>query len=108
MRNADMRRSGMNEKNSYDYVADAVRTYWNNTFPRDVVAFFRQKYSFNDKWEYLEEVVFCKSDSDYETVTFLNDFCEGQTCVENIIIVPLCEVLEYYGENALVKDGEVG
>lgn len=86
----------MIEKNSYDYIADAVRTYWKNTFPQDVVVFFRQKYSFDDEWVCLEEVAFCESDSDYETVNFLNDFCEGQTCVENIIIVPLREVLEYY------------
>jgi len=99
---------GMIEKNSYDYIADAVRIFWKNTFPQDVVAFFRQKYSFDDEWECLEEIVFCDSDSDYETVSFLDDFCDGQTCVENIIIVPLREVLEYYGENALVKEGEVG
>lgn len=86
----------MNEKNSYDYIADAVRTYWKNTFPQDVVVFFQQKYSCDDEWECHEEVVFCESDSDYETVSFLSDFCEGQTCVENIIIVPLYKVLEYY------------
>ena len=86
----------MIEKNSYDYITDAVRTYWKNTFPQDVVAFFQQKYSYENKWERCEEVVFCKSDSDYETVSFLDDFCEGQTCIKNITIVPLSEVTGYY------------
>ena len=98
----------MNEKDSYDYIEDAVRIYWKNTFPQDVVAFFRQKYSFDDEWVCHEEAVFCKSDSDYENVSFLNDFCEGQTCVENIQIVPLSEVLEYYARMHLEKGGKVG
>ena len=92
---------GMIEKNSYDYIADAVRTYWKNTFPQDVVAFFRQKYSYDDEWECLEEVIFCKSDSDYETISFLNDFCEGQTCVKDITVVPLLEIIEYYARTKL-------
>ena len=91
----------MSEKNSYDYIADAVRTYWKNTFPQDVVAFFRQKYSYDDEWEFHEEVVFCKSDSDYETISFLNDFCEGQTCVKDITVVPLSEITEYYARSKL-------
>ena len=81
---------------SDDQIADAVRAYWKQTLPQDVVVFFEQKYSFDITWTSLGEVVFCESDSDYETVSFLNDFCEGQTCVRNIKIVPLREVLEYY------------
>lgn len=94
----------MSEKNSYDYVADAVRAYWKNTFPQDVVAFFRQKYDYDDddEWEFFEEVAFCKSDSDYETISFLSDFCEGQTCVKDITIVPLSEVTEYYARTNLI------
>lgn len=103
----------MNEKNSYDYIADAVRTYWENTFPQDVVAFFRQKYSYDDKWESLGEVVFCEGYDDYETISSLNDFCEGQTCVKDITIVPLLEVIEYYASEKLdygadIKGGETG
>ena len=86
----------MNEKNSYDHVADAVRTYWKNNYPQDVVVFFRQKYSCANEWEWHEEVVFCQSDSDYETISFLNDFCEGQTCVNDITVVPLLEITEHY------------
>ena len=97
----------MREKYSNDQIADAVRAYWKQTLPQDVVVFFEQKYSFDVIWTSHEEVVFCESDFDYETVSFLNDFCEGQTCVGNIRIVPLCEVLEYYAENGLVKGGEV-
>ena len=86
----------MSAKYSDDQIADAVRAYWTQTLPQDVVVFFEQKYSYDVIWTSLGEVVFCRSDSDYETVSFLNDFCEGQTCVRNIRIVPLREVLEYY------------
>ena len=95
-------------KNSYDYISDAVRTYWRNYFPCDVVAFFRQKYDFDIEWEWREEVVFCKSDSDYESVTFLSDFCEGQTCVKDITIVPLSDVIGYYESTKLNYDIEKG
>ena len=91
----------MNEKNSYDYIADAVRAYWKDVYPQDVVVFFRQKYSCDDEWECHEEVAFCESDSDYETVSFLMDFCEGQTCVKDVIVVPLLEVTEYYARTKL-------
>lgn len=86
----------MSAKYSDDQIADAVRAYWMQTLPQDVVVFFEQKYSYDVIWTSLGEVVFCRSGSDYETVSFLNDFCEGQTCVRNIKIVPLREVLEYY------------
>lgn len=100
----------MSEKYSDDQIADAVRAYWEKTLPQDVVVFFDQKYSLEATWTSLAEVVFCESDSDYETVSFLNDFCEGQTCVRNTIIVPLREVLEYYAKmhqrKAVNWDGE--
>ena len=86
---------------SYDYIADAVRTYWKNSYPRDVVAFFWQKYDYDEKWEWCEEVVFCKSDSDYEEVSFLNDFCEGQTQVKDIKIAPLTEIIEHYSKTII-------
>lgn len=83
-------------KNSYDYVADAVRAFWEKDLPQDVVAFFYQKYEFEDYWELRAELAFSESDNDYETVTFKNDFCEGQTCVRDISIIPLSVVLEFY------------
>ena len=82
---------------SYDIVENAVKEYWKQTgAPHEVVAFFYQKYEneSEDKWEYLQELVWER----YDKVYFLNDFCEGQTCVKDIKIVSLDEVLERYGE----------
>ena len=82
---------------SYDIIENAVREYWKQTgSPHEVVAFFYQKYEneSEDKWEYLQELVWER----YDEVYFLNDFCEGQTCVKDIKIVSLDEVLECYGE----------
>ena len=87
---------------SEDYIADAVRSYWKDDgLPQDVVVYFYQKYAFDNAWCWCEEVAFSESDSDYETVTFLNDFCEGETCVKDITIVPLSEVLEHYTKTKL-------
>ena len=86
----------MMEKDTYAYVEDAVRSYWKDHYPCDVVAFFKQKYSYETEWEWHEEICFCKSSTDYDTVEFLNDFCEGQTCIKRIRIVPLSEVLGVY------------
>ena len=83
-------------KNSYDIVADAVREYWKNNYPQTVIAFFYQKYEFNDKWEWHEELVECSAFNDYETVIYQNDFCEGQTCVKDISIIPLDDIIECY------------
>jgi len=96
-------------KNSYDHIADEVRKYWKNNYIQDVVAFFWQKYDYeaDSKWEWHEEVVFCESCySDDTKLSFLYDFCEGQTCVKDVVIVPLSEVTEFYAEMKLLKDKE--
>lgn len=80
----------------YDVVAGAVKDYWKVNYPQDVVAFFQQKYSWDDKWERCEELVECHGSDDYENMTFLYDFCEGQTEVKDVVIVPLCEVTAFY------------
>lgn len=85
--------------NTYDYVENAVRYYWQSFYPQPVIAFFCQKYDFEDRWEWHEELIECDSDTDYETVTFLNDFCEGQTDIKCLHIVPLNDVLDYYFEH---------
>ena len=87
-------------KNSYDIVADAVREYWKNNYPQTVIAFFYQKYEFNDKWEWHEELVECNAFNDYETVIYQNDFCECQTCVKDISIISLDDIIEKYIESA--------
>lgn len=56
------------QKDSYDFVAEAVRKYWEDTYPQDVVAFFYQKYDFENEWDWQEELVMCESSSDIETV----------------------------------------
>ena len=86
---------------SYKIVADAVRAFWVEHGPRDVIAFFYQKYEWEKEWEWCEELVESYSDSDFETVTFLCDFCEGQTCVKDITIVPLYEVTDFYAESKI-------
>lgn len=85
-------------RDSYDIVADAVREYWKKTYEQDVVAFFYQKYDFeNDNaWEWCEEVITHDGSGRLE---FLNDFCEGQTCVKEIAIVSLDEVTAFYTQH---------
>lgn len=82
--------------NSYDVIEEAVKGYWKDKYPQDVVAFFQQKYSWDDEWERCEELVECHGSDDYENMTFLYDFCEGQTEVKDVIIVPLSEVTAFY------------
>ena len=84
--------------NSYEIIENAVKEYWQEHYPCDVIAFFHQKYDYQDdsKWEWCEELVECHGSGDYEGMTFLDDFCEGQTCVKNITIVPLSDVTGFY------------
>ena len=58
--------------------------------------FFQQKYSWDDKWERCEELVEYHGSDDYENMTFLSDFCEGQTEVKDVVIIPLREVTAFY------------
>ena len=81
---------------SYDVIAGAVKDYWKVNYPQDVVAFFQQKYSWDDKWARCEELVECHGSDDYENMTFLSDFCEGQTEVKDVVIIPLREVTAFY------------
>lgn len=92
--------------NSYSIVGDAVREYWKGYgIPCTVVAFFYQKYDFEDdnEWEWCEELVECNASNDYETVIFQNDFCEGQTCVKDLNIVSFDEVVQFYVDYFLEK-----
>ena len=81
---------------SYGAIAGAVKEYWKANYPQDVVAFFQQKYSWDNKWERCEELVECHGSDDYENMTFLSDFCEGQTEVKDVVIIPLREVTAFY------------
>ena len=91
-------------KNSYDVIANKVREYWKNNFPQDVIVFFEQKYSYDTTWGVHQELVECESDTNCESVTFLNDFCEGQTQVRNIKIVPLSIVTQYYYDDVIKNE----
>lgn len=86
-------------RDSYDIVEEAVRKYWNENYPCDVVAFFWQKYDYepDTAWIWCEEIVMCTSTID-NSMAFLSDFCEGQTCVKGIRIVSLDEVTAFYTE----------
>lgn len=86
-------------KNSYDIIEEAVREYYKHNFQQDVIVYFYQKYEHESKWRWHGELVEVASDfEDPEEVelTFLNDFCEGETCVKDIQIIPLSEVIEKY------------
>lgn len=87
------------KRNTGDYVEDAVRKYWKEHYPQEMIAFFYQKYEFEDTWERHAELIECNSDIDEDTVIFLNDFCEGQTDIKCLHVVPLDDVAEYYFDN---------
>lgn len=93
-------------KDSYDIVGEAVKAFWENTgFAEEVIVFFYQKYEWEDRWEWCEELVTCESPNpDESAVVFENDFCEGETCVKNLTIVPLRQVTEYYAEQHRLRE----
>lgn len=100
-------RKGSRNLSSYDAIESAVKAYWKENYPQDVVAFFYQKYSFDDRWEWCEELVECCGNDDYENMVFLNDFCEGQTDVKNVVIASLHDVTNYYAEHQLLSQLQV-
>lgn len=91
--------------NSYEIVGAAVRKFWKENYPQNVIAFFYQKYDYEDSWEWCEELVECHGYDDYEHMEFFYDFCEGQTCVKDLIIVPLSDVTGLYTNNKILKRG---
>ena len=92
--------------NSYDIVADAVRKFWEETYVQDVIAFFYQKYDFDsdNEWIWHEEYIYPQSSYDYETVNFQTDFCEGQTCVKDLVIVSFDDVTSFFTTNHFDKN----
>ena len=85
--------------NSYDYVSNAVKEYWEKTFPQDVVVFFEQRYTWDNVWSEQNEVVEFTGDYDENSMEFRNDFCEGQDKVRNIHVVSLDVVLDHFRKN---------
>lgn len=84
-------------RDSYQIIADAVRDFWNQKgYATDVIVFFFQKYSNEKKWEHCKELVIANSDTYFDNVEFLSDFCEGQTDVANIHIKELDKVTDFY------------
>ena len=83
---------------AYDIVGDVVKDFWRNIgHPCDCIAYFDMKYDWETIWDNnYQELVTCYGSDDFETVIFENDFCEGQTDVKNIKIVPLDVVTDYY------------
>lgn len=94
-------------RDSYDIIGDAVHEYWRENYPCDVVAFFWQKYDFepDTQWQWCEEVITCTSSNiDRAGIEFLDDFCEGQTCVKDVRIVPLSDVTEFYTKHNFERE----
>lgn len=91
--------------NSDDIIANAIREYWRKTSPVDVIVYFYQKYEYesDNEWEWHQELVCHQSFYNCDTVIFLNDFCEGQTCVKDITIVELDKITSYYANNVLKR-----
>ena len=81
--------------NSYEIIADAVRNYVIDEMEHDHIidycylAHFYQKYDRDDKWEECTEVL---EVDDLDNIIFMMDFCEGQTCVKDITIMPLSDI----------------
>lgn len=92
---------------SYDIVAEAVRKFWRENCPQPVIAFFYQKYDYDNKWEWREEIIECESSYNYDMVIFQMDFCEGQEDVKDLTIVSLDEVIDFYVKNKIRQDGKV-
>lgn len=92
--------------NSYDIIATKVREYWKATYPQEVIAFFYQKYDFEEEWEMCRELISPHGSDDYERVIFENDFCEGQTDVKDVHIVSLDEIIDFYTDNIKNKQTE--
>lgn len=90
-----------NKRDSYTIVGEKVRAFWRETYPQNCIAFFEQKYTWEDKWDEREELIECNDCGDYETVIFENDFCEGQTDVRNVIVVSLNEVCDLYRDRII-------
>lgn len=86
----------MEKANAYDIIADHVKGYWNKNYPCDVIVFFKMKYDHESHYTNYEELVECESFEDNEHMTFLNDFCEGQTDCIVEEIKSLSYVAEYY------------
>lgn len=57
------------------------------------------------EWEWEEEFASPHASDDFETVVFQHDFCEGQTCVKDLIVVPFDEVSGFYAEMKGLKGG---
>lgn len=92
---------------SYDIVAEAVRKFWRENRPQPVIAFFYQKYDYDNKWEWCEELIECESSYNYDMVIFQMDFCEGQEDVKDLTIASLDEVIDFYVKNKIRQDGKV-
>ena len=78
----------------YEVVAKKVREFWGEHGAFDVVVLLRL-----DGYP-VETIGFCESDSNYEDVTFDNDFWEGEQNIDIELITPLYEVLEYWRDHA--------
>lgn len=96
----------MNNNYSDDIIAKEVRRFWRKSYPQEVIVYFWQKYKFENSWDWREELVECASPVDYESVIFYDDFCEGQTCVKDITIVPLDTVIGFYAEQHKLQTKE--
>lgn len=91
----------MDDMNVYDFLGDLVSDFWQkNGVAEPVICFFYMGYKYDDMDLYME-LATPEAWDDYQKVIFENDFCEGQTCMQLISIVPLDRVCRYYRDNVL-------
>jgi len=78
-------------------VYNAVMSFWKKTCFQPVVVFFSQKHEFEDEWEQHAEIAY--PDNYYDDVVLMDHFCDGQTEVKDIKIVPIDELVQFYIDN---------
>lgn len=82
-------------QDGYEVVAKEVSDYWQKEGITDVVIVMSL-----DGCPYTT-IAFCESDSNYEEVSFLHDFWEGEQNISLFDITPLWEVLDDHEEDIL-------
>lgn len=91
------------EITSSEIIADKIRKFWEEHGDEEVVVFFWQKYEWEKDWQFVVITAECYKRDNIYIVSFNTDFCEGQTCVKDIKIGLLYDVLNDYYKQILKK-----
>lgn len=94
-------------KGSEHLVAKEVKSFWEKTYPADVVCFFKQKYEDEKEYDAIATIAYYDGQN-IDNVEFHDDFWEGQTVAKDITIVNLDDVMMYYYDNVIEKVNKDG